>query len=142
MTNTQLFLIGALTLAIGSTPAGQTPAPAPATMTTAQDDPRLEKLPPALREQGRQILAAADEDTRADLAEALADEHAIDALDFLLTLLDTDPSATSARTSSTSWRASTIRAWIPRSSVACSSIPISTSRWPRSSCCGRAPKLR
>ena len=28
-----------------------------------------------------------------DFAEALADEHAIDALDFLLTLLDTDPSA-------------------------------------------------
>ena len=95
MTTTKLLVLGALTLAMGSTPAGQPPAPAPAvsTSTATQDDPRLAKLPPALREKGRQILAATDEDMRADLAEALADQHAIDALDFLLTLLDTDPSA-------------------------------------------------
>jgi tartrate-resistant acid phosphatase type 5 len=92
VTTTNLFLLGALTLAVASTPARQAPAAAPS-IATVQDDPRLAKLPPALRETGRQILAAADEDTRADLAEELADEHAIDALDFLLTLLETDESA-------------------------------------------------
>jgi hypothetical protein len=92
MTTTNLFLFGALTLAVASTPARQAPARQPA-LAAAQDDPRLAKLPAALREQGRQILAAADEETRADLAEALADDHAIDALDFLLTLLDTESSA-------------------------------------------------
>jgi tartrate-resistant acid phosphatase type 5 len=95
VTTTKLLLLGALTLAIGPTLAGQTPVPSSATSTptSIQDDARLAKLPPGLREKGRQILAAADEDMRADLAEALADQHAIDALDFLLTLLDTDPSA-------------------------------------------------
>ena len=93
MTNAKLFLAGALALAIVSTPAGQAPAPAAAAVSPATDDPRLAKLPPPLREKGRQILTTADEEARAELAETLADEHAIDALDFLLTLLDTDPSA-------------------------------------------------
>jgi tartrate-resistant acid phosphatase type 5 len=59
----------------------------------AQDHPTLLKLPPALRDRGRLILAEPDEDTRADLVEALADDDALGALDFLLTVLDTDPSA-------------------------------------------------
>ena len=80
VTTTRLLLLGALTLAMSSTHAGQTPVPSSATSTSIsiQDDPRLAKLPPGLREKGRQILAAADEDMRAGLAEALADEHAID----------------------------------------------------------------
>lgn len=57
------------------------------------DDPRLATLPPALREQGRLILAEPDEGKRADLAESLAKTEAIAALDFLLSLLNTDPSA-------------------------------------------------
>ena len=56
-------------------------------------DERLAKLPPALREQGRRILAEPDEDRRADLVEELAETDAVGALDFLLALLDTDPSA-------------------------------------------------
>jgi tartrate-resistant acid phosphatase type 5 len=64
-----------------------------ATLSVAQVDARLAKLPVPLREKGRLILAEPDEDKRADLAESLAEEDAIGALDFLLTLLDTDPSA-------------------------------------------------
>ena len=65
VTTTKLLLLGALTLAMGSTPAGQPPVPSSATSTISiQDDPRLAKLPPGLREKGRQILAAADEDMR------------------------------------------------------------------------------
>jgi hypothetical protein len=59
----------------------------------AVDDPRLAKLPPVLREHGRAILVEADEDKRADLAESLADKDVIGAMDFLLALLETDPSA-------------------------------------------------
>lgn len=58
----------------------------------APDDARLLKLPVSLREEGRRILAEPDEDRRANLAEALADKHAVAALDFLLALLDADPS--------------------------------------------------
>jgi hypothetical protein len=50
----------------------------------AVDDPRLAKLPPALRDHGRAILEEPDEDKRADLAESLADTDVIGALDFLL----------------------------------------------------------
>jgi tartrate-resistant acid phosphatase type 5 len=57
------------------------------------DDRRLAKLPPALREQGRLILAEPDEEKRADLAEALAETDPLASLDFLLALLDADPSA-------------------------------------------------
>src|SRR5262245_34829939 len=59
----------------------------------APDDARLLKLPVSLREEGRRILAETDENRRAKLAEALADAHAVAALDFLLALLDTDPAA-------------------------------------------------
>jgi tartrate-resistant acid phosphatase type 5 len=59
----------------------------------APDDARVAKLPEALREQGRTILAEPDEDKRADLVEELAEKDALGALDFLLVLLETDPSA-------------------------------------------------
>lgn len=72
--------------------AGQT-AYAAGQAAAATADDRLAKLPPALREQGRRILAEPDEDKRADLAEELAESDATGALDFLLALLDTDPSA-------------------------------------------------
>lgn len=89
-----VILIGVLPLRFEAETRGQRAPTAPAaSVSTVQDDPRLERLPPALREKGRQLLATPDEDMRADLAEALADEDAIGALDFLLTLLDTDPSA-------------------------------------------------
>ena len=57
------------------------------------DDPRLMKLPAALRADGRAILSEADEEKRAALAEALARKDAVGALDFLLALLETDTSA-------------------------------------------------
>lgn len=57
------------------------------------DDPRLAKLPTALREHGRLILTESDDEKRGNLAEALAETDAIGALDFLLALLDADPSA-------------------------------------------------
>lgn len=41
-----------------------------ATLSVAQDDARLAKLPVPLREKGRLILAEPDEDKRADLAES------------------------------------------------------------------------
>jgi HEAT repeat protein len=56
-------------------------------------DPRIAKLPAPLQDHGRRILTEADDEKRADLAEALAETDALGALDFLLTLLDTDPSA-------------------------------------------------
>jgi hypothetical protein len=59
----------------------------------AIDEARLAKLPPALREHGRAILEERDEDKRADLAETLADTDVIGAMDFLLALLESDPSA-------------------------------------------------
>jgi hypothetical protein len=67
-------------------PAATTPRP-------VSDDARLAKLPQALRDHGRLILAEADEDKRSDLVESLAEKDALGALDFLLALLDTDESA-------------------------------------------------
>jgi hypothetical protein len=66
-------------------PAGQLPV--------AGADERLAKLPLALREHGRRILAEPDEDRRADLVEELAETDALGALDFLLALLEWEPSA-------------------------------------------------
>jgi tartrate-resistant acid phosphatase type 5 len=86
------LLLGLLTLSAASGATEQVSTPA-GQGATAADDPRLSKLPPPLREQGRLILAAPDEDTRADLVESLAEKDALGALDFLLALLDTDPSA-------------------------------------------------
>ena len=91
VTNVILVLMTVLTLRIGpatgqaSSSAGQAPV--------AADDARLLKLPAQLRDQGRLVLIEPDEDTRADLAESLAEKDPIGALDFLLALLDTDPSA-------------------------------------------------
>ncbi len=57
------------------------------------DDVRLMKLPAQLRDQGRLVLIEPDEDKRADLVELLAEKDAVGALDFLLALLESDPSA-------------------------------------------------
>jgi tartrate-resistant acid phosphatase type 5 len=56
-------------------------------------DYRLKKLPPALREQGLALINQGDERKRADMAEKLAEAHAAAAIDFLLVVLETDPSA-------------------------------------------------
>ena len=85
-----LILLVALTQAAPAVEQATRPA---IQIPVAPDDVRLQRLPPALREQGRLILSEADEDKRADLAEALAEKDVIGALDFLLTLLETDPSA-------------------------------------------------
>ena len=90
--NARILLIALLSIGTVPVDAGQV-APAAGQVSIPPDDARLAKLPPALREQGRLILAEADEDKRADLAESLAEKDAIGALDFLLALLDSDPSA-------------------------------------------------
>ncbi|MGH9373610.1 MAG: metallophosphoesterase [Vicinamibacterales bacterium] len=92
MTNATFLSLAVLCVSWAPASSHQVSKPG-ATLSVAQDDARLAKLPVPLREKGRLILAEADEDTRADLAESLAEEDAIGALDFLLTLLDTDPSA-------------------------------------------------
>jgi HEAT repeats len=56
-------------------------------------DLRLRKLPPALRERGLTLVKESDEQKRADMAEGLAETHPTDAMDFLLAVLETDPSA-------------------------------------------------
>ncbi|MEP7343089.1 MAG: metallophosphoesterase [Acidobacteriota bacterium] len=55
-------------------------------------DPRLLKLPPELREQGKALLNEQDAKKRAVMARALGKEDADDTIEFLLTLLKTDPS--------------------------------------------------
>jgi tartrate-resistant acid phosphatase type 5 len=91
MTFRTIFLLLG-TLALQPASAGQVASP-PSQQLVSLDDARLAKLPATLREQGRLILIEPDEDKRADLAELLAEKDAIGALDFLLALLDTDPSA-------------------------------------------------
>lgn len=61
-----------------------------------ESDPRLEKLPAQLRERGRVILSEQSEFKRARLAAELA-QHPASALEFLLSLLATDSSATVRR---------------------------------------------
>jgi tartrate-resistant acid phosphatase type 5 len=91
--NVILLLLGALTLRLETLPQSRIAELAGQASGAAIDDPRLAKLPPALRDRGRLILSEPDEDKRADLVEGLADSDAVGALDFLLALLDTDPSA-------------------------------------------------
>jgi tartrate-resistant acid phosphatase type 5 len=91
VTHVTIFLLLAFTLHMGAA-TGQVPTPAKPALV-APDDPRLSKLPLPLREHGRTILEEPDEDKRADLAESLADKDVIGALDFLLAVLDSDPSA-------------------------------------------------
>jgi len=59
----------------------------------AAADARLDKLPPALREQGRAILNQTDERERARLAGELARRDAAGAMEFLLAVLASDSSA-------------------------------------------------
>jgi len=54
-------------------------------------DARLDKLPPALREQGQAILKQTDERERARLAGDLARKDAAGAMEFLLAVLAADP---------------------------------------------------
>lgn len=86
------FLVLLLPLILASPGSGHVSARSGQTAVSA-DDPRLAKLPVPLREQGRLILAEADEEKRADLAETLAETDPVQALDFLMWLLDSDPSA-------------------------------------------------
>lgn len=58
----------------------------------AADDARLNKLPPALREQGQAIIKESNEKERARLAGDLARKDAAGAMEFLLAVLATDPS--------------------------------------------------
>jgi len=57
-------------------------------------DARLSKLPPALRERGLALLNESGEKERARLADDLAKENADSVIDFLLSVLKLEPSAT------------------------------------------------
>lgn len=61
--------------------------------TETAADARLEKLPPALRQDGLAILNQTDERQRARLAGDLARKDAAGAMEFLLAMLAADPSA-------------------------------------------------
>jgi hypothetical protein len=84
-----LVMIPVLAFVLGSVATGCTGSP-PAHGVVA-DDP-LGTLPPALREQGRGVLAERDDRKRADLAEALAETDRAATLEFMLALLEADPS--------------------------------------------------
>ena len=91
VTNAIFVLMTVLTLRIG--PAIGQPSHSAGQAPVAPDDVRLMKLPAPLRDQGRLVLIEPDEDKRADLVEVLAEKDAVGALDFLLALLESDPSA-------------------------------------------------
>lgn len=65
---------------------------APPQAAPAAAGPQLAMLPPHLRERGRAVLAETNEKVRGDLAEALAKADPAATLEFLLALLQTDPS--------------------------------------------------
>lgn len=60
---------------------------------TVTEDPRLSKLPPAQRERGRALLGERDETKRAALVAALGKKDPLATMEFMLTLLETEPSA-------------------------------------------------
>ena len=75
--------------------AGQKPAPTrtqPAPARPQSAAARIAKLPPALRDQARAVLAERDETVRGDLAEALIKANPAATLDFILALLEEDES--------------------------------------------------
>jgi len=57
-------------------------------------DPRLDKLPPALRERGAALLNQKNENERARIAADLARAEQSAAMEFLLSVFETEPSAT------------------------------------------------
>lgn len=67
-------------------------APAPAKGRAVTSAARLNQLPPALRGQGRAILDQRDDEQRARLAADLGKKEAAAAMDFLLSVLEADPS--------------------------------------------------
>ncbi len=82
-----------LSAASATTASAQQPAPA------AQSAEQLvNKLPANLREQGRALLDEKNDGKRADLAETLAEDHPAAAMEFLVALLENDPSVAVRRT--------------------------------------------
>jgi tartrate-resistant acid phosphatase type 5 len=71
-------------------PARAQPAPAPARPQSAAE--RIQKLPPALRERAKAVLAESDETKRGDAIEELIKASPVVTLDFALALLDEDAS--------------------------------------------------
>ena len=91
VTNVILVLMTVLTLRIGPA-TGQASSSAATGARCGRRCAVAEAARGAARP-GTLVLDEPDEDKRADLAEALAEKDAVGALDFLLALLDTDPSA-------------------------------------------------
>ncbi|HET6567880.1 MAG TPA: HEAT repeat domain-containing protein, partial [Rhodothermales bacterium] len=89
----RIFLLVVLLLIPRLVLAQSEPAPAAVSEELGARDSLLTRLPPQLRDEGRQVLATRDEDQRADLAEDLADLGVEETTDFLLGVLATDPSA-------------------------------------------------
>ena len=85
------LLFAALTVAAGLRPDGSLSTIGAQTVVSTED-PRLRTLPAELRERGRVALQEPDEGKRADLLELLLEAEPLSALDFVLTLLEQDPS--------------------------------------------------
>jgi hypothetical protein len=75
-------------LPLGSSALAQQRRPAGASVASGPD---VKMLPPALRAQGQALLNEKTDQKRADLAEDLAEQEPVVALEFLVALLKSDP---------------------------------------------------
>lgn len=76
----------------GSAPSAYGQAAQPLQQSQSAIEAQLDKLPPALREQGRALLDQRDDAQRARLARDLARAHGANVAEFLLSVLAADPS--------------------------------------------------
>ncbi|MEP7272424.1 MAG: metallophosphoesterase [Acidobacteriota bacterium] len=91
-----IVLLFVVTMLVNVAPAplpARAQVAAPPAQTRTVDEGQVNKLPAALRERGRLLLSQTDEVERARLARALVREPGTEALEFLLWVLSTDPSA-------------------------------------------------
>jgi hypothetical protein len=91
-----LLFLAAYVFAAASISFGQNvPAPPQTTREPidSSSDPRLRKLPPRLRSEGRSLLKQTDETKLADSANALAAKDTVAVLPFLISVLDSDRTA-------------------------------------------------
>ena len=88
-----LLICLCLLLSLESSALAQQPRPIkqkqPGAAVTSKPDVKM--LPPALRARGQALLNEQDEQKRADLAEDLAEQEPVAALEFLVALLESDP---------------------------------------------------
>jgi hypothetical protein len=88
-----LTLLVALFLAVPGGVSSQSASAPSKTLSGRNRSVTVDLLPPELRARGREILQEKDDETRAELANNLAEDEPEKARTFLLTLLDQDRSA-------------------------------------------------